>query len=210
MDTINFIKQFPVVTFKKGDVLLSEGQLSDVLFAIRTGFVKVTSLEEDGAENLLWIEGRYDTVPTEKFFSLRDPIQFYYTALSDGSYYNIDKKAFLQLAHTNNELMAEIAKNMSNHYDDLLLRVQSVEQASVRKKIMSTLSYLAEKLSAGDTVDLVDNGLRLTHGDLAALVGSTRETVSLELNRLKEEALISYDKTKFVVYVSKLKNNTPV
>lgn len=209
MDPVNFIKQFPVVDFKKGEVLLSEGQSSEVLFAIRTGFVKVTSIDDDGSERLLWIEGRYDTVPTEKFFSLRDTIQFYYTALSDGTYYNVDKKAFLKYAETNNQLMAEIAVNMSHHYDDLLQRIQSIEQASVRKKIMATLCYLAEKLSARDTVDLVENGLRLTHSDLAGLVGSTRETVSLELNKLKDEGFIAYDKAQFIVYVSKIKNNTP-
>lgn len=205
MDSIQFIKQFPIVTFKKGEVLLSEGQSSASLFAIRTGFVKVWSLDESGVENLLWIEGRYDTVPTEKFFSLNDSVEFYYTALSDGSYYDVNKKAFLDFAYENQGLMQEIAVNLSSHYDDLLLRIHSVEQASVRKKIASTLHYLAEKLSASDTVDFIEAGLRLTHSDIAALVGSTRETVSLELNKLKESGAIDYDKTKFIVYVEKLK-----
>ena len=205
MDSIQFIKQFPIVTFKKGEVLLSEGQSTSRLFAIREGFVKVWSLDETGVENLLWIEGRYDTVPTEKFFSLRDTVQFYYTALSDGSYFDVDKKKFLDFAKENESLMQEIAVNLSSHYDDLLLRVHSVEQASVRKKIVSTLAYLAEKLSANDTVDFIEAGLRLTHSDMAALVGSTRETVSLELNRLKEAGVIEYDKTKFIVHVDKLR-----
>ena len=85
MDTVAYIKQFPIVSFQKGEVLLSEGQESTSFFAIRTGFVKVTSLDENGTEGLLWIEGRYDTVPTEKLFSLHDSIQFYYTALTDGT-----------------------------------------------------------------------------------------------------------------------------
>jgi CRP/FNR family transcriptional regulator, cyclic AMP receptor protein len=204
MDSVNFIKQFPIVSFKKDEVLLSEGQQSTSLFAIRDGFVKVTSLDENGAENLLWIEGRYDTVPTEKFFTLNGLIQFYYTALSDGTYYDIDKKAFLEYARHNDTMMAEIAFNMSSHYDDLLQRVNSVEQVSVHKKIVSTLHYLAEKLSANDTVDFVEAGLRLTHKDLAALVGSTRETVSLELQKLKKAGLIDYDTTKFIVYRDQL------
>lgn len=206
MDSVSFIKNFPIVAFKKGEVLLSEGQVSESLFAIRTGFVKVTSLDEDGTENLLWIEGRYDTVPTEKFFSVREPVQFYYTALTDGSYFNIDKKQFLGYARVHPELMAEIAQNMSNHYDDLLLRINSIEQTSVRKKLIATLHYLAEKLSANDIVDFIEQGLRLTHGDFAALIGSTRETISVELHKLKEAGLIEYDNTKFIVYVAKLKH----
>lgn len=205
MDSINYIKQFPLVSFQKGDILLSEGQASTSLFAVQTGFVKVTSLDENGVENLLWIVGRYDTVPTEKFFSLRESVQFYYTALSDGTYYNIDKKAFLESARNDSGLMAEIATSMSSHYDDLLLRINSVEQTSVQKKLISTLCYLAEKLSASNTVDLVEAGLRLTHSDFAAMVGSTRETVSLELQKLKKNGAIHYDKSSFIVYVDKLK-----
>ena len=205
MDSVNFIKNFPIVSFKKGDVLLSEGQVSESLFAIRSGFVKVTSIHEDGTENLLWIEGRYDTVPTEKFFSTREQVQYFYTALTDGSYYDINKKAFLEFAYSNIAFMTEIAKNMSNHYDDLLLRINSIEQASVQKRLIATLYYLGERLSANDTVDFIEEGLRLTHGELAAMVSSTRETVSLELSKLKERELIDYDKTKFVVYLSKLK-----
>ena len=205
MDSIAFVKQFPVVTFQKGDVLLSEGQPSTSLFAIQTGFVKVTSLDENGVENLLWIEGRYDTVPTEKFFSLRDTVQFYYTALSDGAYYDIDKKSFLEYAHDNPGLMGEIAANMSSHYDDLLQRVNSIEQVTVQKKLIATLCYLAEKLSASEVVDFTEAGLRLTHSDFAAMVGSTRETVSLELQKLKTTGGIYYDKSSFVVYLDKLR-----
>jgi len=204
MESITFIKQFPVVTFRKGEVLLSEGQPSTSLFAIQTGFVKVTAIDESGVENLLWIEGRYDTVPTEKFFSLRDTVQFYYTALSDGAYYDIDKKAFLEFARSNPDFMAEIATNMSSHYDDLLLRINSIEQVSVQKKLVATLRYVAEKLSANNVVDFTEAGLRLTHSDLAAMVGSTRETVSLELQKLKTNGLIYYDKASFVVYLDKL------
>ena len=204
MESITFIKQFPVVTFRKGEVLLSEGQPSTSLFAIQTGFVKVTAIDESGVENLLWIEGRYDTVPTEKFFSLRDTVQFYYTALSDGAYYDIDKKAFLEFARSNPDFMAEIATNMSSHYDDLLLRINSIEQVSVQKKLVATLRYVAEKLSANNVVDFTEAGLRLTHSDLAAMVGSTRETVSLELQKPKTNGLIYYDKASFVVYLDKL------
>lgn len=205
MDSIAYIKQFPVVSFQKGEVLLSEGQPSTSLFAIQTGFVKMTSLDENGVENLLWIEGRYDTVPTEKFFSLRNTVQFYYTALSDGTYYDIDKKSFLDFARSSPDFMAEIAVSMSSHYDDLLLRINSTEQISVQKKLIFTLRHLAEKLSANSVVNFTEGGLRLTHSDFAAMVGSTRETISLELHKLKSTGSIYYDNSTFIVYLDKLK-----
>lgn len=204
MEIVDYIKQFPLRTFRKGDILLTEGQKATRLFAITQGFIKVTSLQESGAEKLLWIEGRYDVAPTEHLFSLTKELSFYYTALTDGSYYDVDKTAFIKHARATPELMAEIALNMSEHYDDLMNRIDSVGQVSVRSKLIATLCYIAERFSAGDIVDLHSIGLKLTHSDYAAMVGSTRETVSIELHSLMSEGYIEYDRTKFIVHLNKL------
>lgn len=204
MEIIDFIRQFPVKSFKKGDILLSEGDPTDTLFALRTGFIKVTSLNENGAERLLWIAGRYDIAPTEQFFSTRGLVQFFYTALSDGDMYEIDKVQLLSHAKVTPPFMTEIATSMSIHYDDLLKRIDSIEQISVREKLIHTLRYVAERFSADDVVDIYAMDLKLTHNDFAQMIGSTRETTSLELSKLRDEGVIAYDRTKFVMYVSKL------
>jgi CRP-like cAMP-binding protein len=203
MEIVDYIKQFPLRTFHKGDLLIGEGQQITHLFALVTGFVKVTSIQESGSEQLLWIEGRYDIAPTEHLFSMSRGVSFYYTALTDGSYYDIDKAAFIAFAKQTPSLMAEIAVNMSEHYDDLLHRIDSVGQTSVRAKLIATLKYIAERFSASDVVDLHEIGLKLTHGDVAAMVGSTRETVSIELNHLMKQGMITYDRTKFIIDLNK-------
>jgi CRP/FNR family transcriptional regulator len=71
--------------------------------------------------------------------------------------------------------------------------------------LIATLHYLAQRFSADDTVDLYLLGLRLTHQDIAKMIGSTRETTSLELQRLQRDGYISYDRTRFIVHVSKCK-----
>jgi CRP/FNR family transcriptional regulator len=119
--------------------------------------------------------------------------------LSDGAAYHIDKADFLSAAKTNLQLMSEVAIGMSGHYDDLLSRVNATEQSSVRHKLIATLRYLAERFSANRRVDLYQLGLRLTHEDIAMLIGSTRETVSLELQKLRQAGCIDYSRTEFVI-----------
>ena len=204
MEIIDYIKKYPLREFHKGDILLSEGQQSARLFALVHGYIKVTSIHDDGSEKLLWIEGRYDIAPTEKLFSLSGELSFFYTALSDGSYYDIDKSEFIAKTKADPTFMAEVANSMSDHYDDLLKRVDSIGQTSIREKLVATLRYIAERFSASDQVDLFELGLKLTHSDIAAMIGSTRETTSLELHALKDAGLIDYDRTKFVVKLSKM------
>lgn len=203
MDVIEFVKNYPVKYFSKGEVIISEGDISDTLYAIRSGYVKVTSLDDNGNERMLWIAGRYDIVPTERLFSRHSPLQFFYTALTDGDVYKINKADFLAKAETDAGLMTEIATSMSGHYDDLLSRVNSVGQTSIHDKLVATLRYVAERFSADQSVDLYQLGLHLTHKDIAEMIGSTRETTTLELRKLQQAGSIEYDRTKFVVHVNK-------
>lgn len=201
MNTVDYVQQFPLKEFKRGEILLQKDDSSDTIMAIRDGFVKITSISDNGVERMLWIAGRYDVAPTEQLFLASAKVRYFYTALTDGSYYMVDKKAFIASAHDNNELMTEIAKGMSSHYDDFLDRIDAIDTATVRERLLRTLCYLSERLSGGAEVDLYSQGLRLTHQDLASMVGSTRETTSLTLNEIRHEKLIDYNRKKFIVHV---------
>lgn len=206
MDVIAYVKNCPIRRYSKGETVIDAGDISDTLLAIRDGFAKVTSIDEDGNERMLWIAGRYDIVPTERLFSLRSPLQFFYTALSDCEVYEIDKADFLTKAKADISLMTEIATSMSGHYDDLLSRVDTAGQASVHEKLVATLYYIAKRFSAETSIDLYKLGLRLTHKDLAEMIGSTRETTSVELQKLRQSGIIDYTRTQFIVHTDKLPN----
>jgi CRP/FNR family transcriptional regulator len=203
MDVVAFVKKYPVRSFVKGEVILSEGEISTMLLALRGGYVKVTAIDDDGNEKMLWIAGRYDIVPTEQLFSTHAPLRYFYTALTDGEVFQIPKTDFLMSAKTDVGLMTEIATSMSIHYDDLMSRVSSIGEISVHNKLIATLRYIAERFSADQSVDLYSLGLHLTHRDLADLIGSTRETTSLELQKLRAAGIIEYDRTRFIVHTDK-------
>lgn len=205
MDIVEYIRKFPVKEFTRGELLLQKGDPSTNLMAIREGFIKVTSISASGVERLVWIAGRYDLAPTEQLFSKSGTVRFFYTALTDGSYYEIDKEVLLNLAKEEPAIMAEIAKNMSVHYDDFLQRVDAVDTATVKERLVRTLCYLAERLSADSVVDLYESGLKLSHADLAAMIGSTRETTSLTLSELRKAGFIDYSRQKLTVKVDELK-----
>lgn len=214
MNIIDYVRQFPSRPFHKGELFMSEGDVSDTVLAISQGYAKVTALDNEGNERLLWIAGRYDIIPTELFFSPLQPLRFFYTALSDGTAYTLPKQTLLAHVKTDLGMMTEIATSMSAHYDDLLGRLYSIEKATVREKLLSTLHYIAARFSADDTVDLYQLGLRLTHQDLADMIGSTRETTSLELQKLRRDGIISYDYQHFTVTspqaVARITNSLPI
>lgn len=204
MDIVEYVKQKPLREFSRGEVLLSKDDSISTLFAIRTGYVKVTSISASGVERLIWIAGRYDITPTEQFFSKYGSTQFFYTALTDGSYYELDKTEFIDAAKEDQVLMTEIARSMSSHYDDFMTRLDAVDAATVSERLLRTLSYLGQRLSADSNVNLLDYNLKLTHRDLAAMISSTRETTSLILAEFRTQGLITYNRSSFVIHTDKI------
>lgn len=201
---IEVIKSFPLRTFEKGTRILQEGLPIDTLYAIRRGFARVDSLDRNGNEQLIWLATRFDIIPAESLFRKRGQLQFSYTALTDLEVYEVPKHTFLEMCESNAPLMSEIAKSMSLHYDDLLVRLRSVEQSSIRNKLIHTLHYIGTRFSGESTVRLHELGLRFSHQDIGMMIGATRETTAIELKRLKDEGYIDYTRSEFTINVSKL------
>ncbi len=204
MNTVEYIKSFPLKSFSRGELILQKGDSLTRLLAVRTGYIKVTAISADGTERLVWIAGRYDIAPTEQLFSRFATAKFFYTALTDGSYYDVDKQDFLKTAGETPQMMTEIARTMSLHYDDFLQRIDAVDTATIKERLLRTLHYLAQRLSADDNVNLYEYGLRLTHQDLAGMVGSTRETTSVMLGELRDDGVIDYNRRQFIVHCQQI------
>jgi CRP-like cAMP-binding protein len=205
MDIVDYIQQFSLKEFRRGELLLQKGDPGTHLMAIREGFIKITSISTSGVERLLWIAGRYDVAPTEQLFSKSSNVRFFYTAMTDGSYYELDKKEFLASAENDPKIMSEIAKSMSLHYDDFLQRVDAVDSVTVKERLMRTLSYLAERLGASSIVDLYSYGLKLSHKEISEMISASRETTSLMLAELRKDKLIQYSRQKLIVDIDKIK-----
>lgn len=204
MDNIDFVKAFPLQPFHKGEVLLSEGDAAHTLLAVQTGYVKVSAIDDTGNQKLLWIAGRYDVIPVERMFSMRTNLRYFYTALSNGAAYHVDKQTFLDKAADSPALMTEIARGLSQHYDELLERLQGAGHLTVRERLIAVLRYIVQHFSSDTTVDLYELGLRLTHQDLADMIGTTRETTSLTLAQLKREGMIDYGRDHFTIHTEQL------
>lgn len=198
MDIVQYVKGLPIRTFHKGELLLSSGDDSDTFFAIREGFVKVASIDDDGRQKLLWLAGRYDVLPLERFFTHK-VLQYDYVGFSEGSAYVMKKSDLHEIFQKDHAVAMEIAHGLSEHYDDLIERLSAVGQIDVKNKLLHMMYTMATKFSSTEVVDFHEIGLTITHQDLADMVGATREVVSIELSKLRDEGFIDYGRSRLTV-----------
>jgi CRP-like cAMP-binding protein len=200
------MKQFPTTQFEKGATILLKGEAPEILYGIKSGFVKGYDIDATGAEQLVWLGTKGDFFPVAWAFSLSPNVQYFFSAFSDVTLYKISREAFLKFLEQNHSALLEVTQRLVIRFGDAMRHLNATEKTKAEEKIAHTLYFLS--LRFGHISDSKKNerevDLPITHQDIANLLGLTRETVTTELKRLKDSGLIYYDKSRFVIYQDKL------
>jgi CRP/FNR family transcriptional regulator len=96
------------------------------------------------------------------------------------------------------QLAVNVAKYLHEQRDNALAIAEDLAYLTVPQRLLRQFDRLAREYGKA-VPDGVLLDIRLTHADLAALVGSTRETVSAQLAQLALDGLIRLDGRSIVV-----------
>jgi CRP/FNR family transcriptional regulator len=187
--------------YHQGATIFSRGDTADSLYIVKEGSVRILSLADDGTETIVHI-----LKPGEIFGELllsEEKRALTATAGSDVQVTVLSKGRLV-------ELLSAIPALAKNYIRFLSRRLVNVERHFV--EFGHTWSYhrLARtllKLCADhgrETPEGTVIPLRLTHEDLANLIGTTRETVTTQLNRFRRMKLVKRQDRFLVVHRTRL------
>ena len=187
--------------YVKGATIFSEGDPSDALYIVKEGLVKLISVSEKGTETILHIL-KADEVFGELFLA-EGQRPFAAVTIEDVVLTVIPRENFLILLTSVPTMSLNFARLLSK-------RVMKVEKGLAQfshswsyHRLAKVLLDLAEKhgeeVAAGTLITL-----RLTHEDLANLIGTTRETVTTQINRFERMGLLSREDRQLILKKSRL------
>jgi CRP/FNR family cyclic AMP-dependent transcriptional regulator len=197
-DPLNYLPRKPVQEFAKRRVIYSQEQPSDSLYVVILGRVKVTSTAEDGFETIARI------VCPEGLFgesALVSPAGRTESAVA------LDTATVM--AWTRNEIEAQIEREphlgialsqyLVRQCIELQDRIESMAVYKTPERVMLALVQLAGSLGTM----MPDGSTRigsLTHHTIADYVGTSREIVTFQMNRLRRLGLLRYSRKSIDVY----------
>jgi CRP-like cAMP-binding protein len=126
---------------------------------------------------------------------------YYYEALTDCSVLSLQKEEFMVTLEKDTELKDQIFKAYMAHYTTATMHIYALEHSHAQEKLVYILQYLVSRFGEKQSNGLTKIALRLSHQDIAEMVGLTRETTAVELHRLKAKKLISYQRFSYFVNV---------
>jgi CRP/FNR family transcriptional regulator len=191
--------------FPAGSIILYQGEVPRSACVLLEGTVKVYSISSQGDNQIVTFHVAGEFFPSSWIFGKAPSTMFYYEAVSDCKVALCSRKELIDFMLGSNERMHAMLDYFTTNYSAFLIRVHALEQSKARDKLVNTLYYLCHRyVKAVDPDSHVTIPLELTHQDLAGLVGLTRETTAIEMNKLKNEKIIEYNQQCYTVNVSKL------
>ena len=186
----------PGFTRKKQMVFMPD-DLATSIYILRSGRVKIAKLTEDGKEIILSLLKPNDVFgemaiidqgPRECFAEALDNVAFWQIRLED--LYRIMKSKpllIIRLAKVIGQRRKEAEKNMENFL-----------YKGVRERLAMLLLKLSNDYGIKDSRGRLLR-IKITHQDLANIIGSSRETVSLTLGDFRRAGLIDINERKIII-----------
>lgn len=199
-----FLKNYPVKTFQKGQIILVEGEAPAAVYIIKRGVVETYNLTTEGQEKPLSFDVRGEIFPVDWAFSKVHRTQYYYEAFTECELYAIPREELIKFVRSDPDALYEVFDYFVNRHLNYQMRVNALEQSKAADKVTHTLHFLCLRFGRGVKDDVVKIQLPLTHQDLANFMGLTRETTGIELKKLEKAGVITYKRQNYIVKTDKL------
>jgi CRP/FNR family transcriptional regulator len=190
--------------FGSGEPILYQGEVPRSAYYIKSGVVKAYDIGNSGDEKIVALSAPGEFIPPAWVFYKSPVSLYYYVAFAPCEVCLVQRDRLQQLIETDKKLSKKMFDMYIGLYTGAVQQVNALEQSKGATKILFILQHLVMRFGAklDDKRKIIS--LRLTHQDIASMTGLTRETTSVELNRLKKKGIISYHDQHYIVSTDKL------
>lgn len=190
-----FLQRHPTKTYKKGEIILFQGEAPRSVYVIKSGTTKAYNLSVGGDEKPIAFYSNDHAFPASWIYGKAASAIYYYEAFTpEVELYVIDREEFLEFMIKRPRLLYQELERMLSDQLGASIRLNALQHSRASDKLIYTLHYLAITHGKNLPNKKVEITLDLTHQDFANLTGLTRETAATELNKLKKQKVIEYAK----------------
>lgn len=179
-------------SYKKGTIILKPNDNINNFYHIESGIVRLYTITKDGREltfNLYKPDTYFPMIP----LITNTPNKYFFESFTNSKLTQIPKNEFLNLLKKSPEMLFDLTRRLLSGIDGLLSVIENLISGKALNKIAAVLMILSKRFGKPNGKSILID-LRLTHQQIAAITGLTRETTSLQMEYLQNSGLISYQK----------------
>lgn len=186
-DLDQFFQSYELLTFKKREILFRSHDNPTGVYYVKSGFVRNYAVSLNGEEFTQIVFKRHDFFPMSWAINNTKSVHTY-EAMTDIEVWRAPRSDFQRFIKSNPDVLFELIKRTIVRLKGIQQRIEELAFGRANHKVASILLICAERFGV-KTKDGVLIQVPLTHKDVAAFIGLTRETVSIEMNKLKKNGV---------------------
>jgi CRP/FNR family transcriptional regulator len=179
--------------FKKGACITIPGKLANDVFIIKKGNASEFHIHIDGKECIIGLLCAGDFIGLMDVFTSKAS-RVFAKALTDVTVVAVSKQEVRKIIEKSPSLAMALLDYISEKYEGMVEILEQISYGRVKDRLIFLLKNLSDP---GEE----DKGwypvpVSITHKDIAGMIASTRETVTLTINKLLHEKVIRYHKDR--------------
>lgn len=192
-------KRIRKISYKKGEVIMSEFEQAKGVYFVHSGIVKLTKQNEQGNELIICIKKKGEIFAEACLFNYGDTTYpATGTMIQEGEVYFLNTADLEQELLLYPEMAIQMIRYMSESLRDLTTIMRDVVLLDVYTKTIKTLERLAERFGASER-NRMHIELPLTIQEFSTLIGTSRESVSRVFSSLRKDGLIEIKEKRIIV-----------
>jgi CRP-like cAMP-binding protein len=198
-DPLTYLPRKPLKDFAKGQTVYGPGRPADRLYLVILGRVKISGASQDGGQTIARIvcsEGLFGESAIIGNTTAAETV----VAIDNVTVMSWTRAEIEQQIEREPRLGIALTQYMVRQCLELKDRIESMAIYKTPERVMLALVQLAGTLGAA-TPDGAIRVASLTHHTLAEFVGTSREIVTFQMNRLRRLGLIRYSRQHIDVYL---------
>ena len=183
----------------KGSQFTSQGDEGEAIYLVLSGKVKVVLYGEEGKEIVLSIMKEGDIFGEMALFD-GEPRSANVEAIEDAECFVIRGDNLLKYIKNHPAVALNFLSHLSRRLREADRKIGGLALLDVCGRIAHTLLGIANAGNGiqGKGVVTIE---RLTHEEIAAMIGSSREVVSRALKKMVQEGYVKIEKERFTLYI---------
>jgi CRP-like cAMP-binding protein len=192
-----FFQTAKLLHYRKRDLIFHAEDMSLDIFYIKSGYLRVYRISEQGEELTLTILKPGDFFPLT-YGMQGTTIPYYLEAITALELWKAPQERFIAFIKANPDVLYDLTSQIMVRFDGVLTRIEYLIFSNAYIKVATTLLICAKKFGEYNGRDIVVQ-VPLTHRDISTFVGITRETTSLEIKKLEKKGYLGKKGRLFVI-----------
>lgn len=189
---------------RKRTVVLYQGEVPRSGYLVKSGTLKMYRINRFGEEQIVGFRTAGELLPETWLLGKTSSTLYYYEALEDCELLSFSRQSFTEALERSPELKSKLYDYLVSNHTALLVQVTALNQSRAADKLALMLYYLLFRYGREEKPGEFHISLNLTHTIIGSLIGVTRETMSVELGKLRRKGVIDYGSKHFTIYRSEL------